>query len=89
MREQFFEKFLSQSFSENEYFLTADVGFKFLDALKKTFGNHFINVGIAEKNMLAIAAGLANEGKKVFCYSIGSIYDHRGLFNFKKRYFLS
>ncbi len=37
-----------------------------LDRFKKTYPNKFLDTGIAEQNMLGIAAGLASEGTKVF-----------------------
>ncbi len=37
-----------------------------LDRFKKTYPDKFLDVGIAEQNMLGIAAGLASEGTKVF-----------------------
>ncbi len=55
---------------ENVYFLTGDLGFNVVEKLQETFPKRFINVGVAEQNMIGIAAGLAMSGKKVYAYSI-------------------
>jgi transketolase len=52
--------------------LTADLGFGVLDDFRNELPNQFINVGVAEQNMIGIATGLALEGHSVFCYSIGN-----------------
>jgi transketolase len=54
----------------NIYLLTADLGWWVLDTLLRDLPEQCINVGIAEQNMIGIAAWLALEWKKVFCYSI-------------------
>ena len=38
-----------------------------LDKFKAAYPDHFMNVGIAEQNMIGIAAGLSDEGYKVIC----------------------
>lgn len=43
-------------------------GRPFID-IKKSFPERFVQVGIAEQNMLAVASGLALTGKKVLTYS--------------------
>ncbi len=55
---------------ESIYLLTADLGFSVLEPFAQAFPKRFINVGIAEQNMIGIAAGLSLMGKKVFVYSI-------------------
>jgi transketolase len=52
------------------YILTADLGFNALEPFKDEFPDRFINVGVAEANMIGIATGLAMMGKKVCVYSI-------------------
>lgn len=52
------------------YFLTGDLGYNVLEEMEAEFPKRFANVGVAEQNMIGIAAGLALNGKKVFVYSI-------------------
>jgi transketolase len=55
---------------KNVFLLTADLGFSVLEDFQKKFPKRFFNVGVAEQNMMGIAAGLALSGKTVFVYSI-------------------
>ncbi len=50
--------------------ITGDLGFVFFDKYREHFPSQFLNVGIAEQNMIGIATGLAMEGRIVFTYSI-------------------
>jgi transketolase len=52
--------------------LTADLGYKALDPFTERFPAQFLNVGVAEQNMIGIAAGLALSGHQVVCYSIAN-----------------
>jgi len=52
------------------FFLTGDFGSPVIDKIKADFPDRFINVGIAEQNLINISAGLALEGFKVFAYAI-------------------
>ena len=56
------------------YFLSADMGAPTLDILREDFPDRFINVGIAEQNLINVASGLAQEGCKVFTYAIAPFY---------------
>jgi transketolase len=50
--------------------ISADLGNSSgLDRFKKTYPDQFLNVGIAEQNMIGVAAGLAKEGFNVFATS--------------------
>jgi transketolase len=55
---------------KNLYLLTGDIGFSLLEDFANKFPERFINCGIAEQNMIGVAAGLALNGKKVYVYSI-------------------
>lgn len=55
---------------EKVFVLSADFGAPTLDRIRQDFPERFINVGIAEQNLIAVAAGLALEGHKVVCYAI-------------------
>ncbi len=51
-------------------FLTGDLGHALEKEFKINLPRQYYNVGIAEQNMIGMAAGLALAGKKVFAYSI-------------------
>jgi transketolase len=71
MRDAFFDQVYNIAKSDpNVVFLTADMGAMSLERFKQDLSRQFINVGIAEQNMVSIAAGLTLGGKKVFIYSI-------------------
>lgn len=55
---------------ENIFFLSADMGAPVLDRLRAEFPDRFINVGIAEQNLVSVAAGLALEGFTVYAYGL-------------------
>lgn len=52
--------------------LTGDLGFTVFETFRDRYPRQFINVGVAEGNMMSIAAGLALTGKIVFAYSIAT-----------------
>jgi transketolase len=52
--------------------LTADLGFGVFDSYRERFPQQFINVGVAEQNMIGVATGLALEGHTVYTYSIAN-----------------
>ncbi len=54
----------------NIYLLTGDLGFTVFEEFARSFPNQYINCGVAEQNMMGVAAGLSLSGKKVFVYSI-------------------
>src|SRR5260370_29105354 len=50
--------------------LTSDLGYKIFDAFAGEFPGRLLNVGVAEGNMIGVAAGLALGGMRPFTYSI-------------------
>lgn len=50
--------------------LTGDLGFTVFEDFRSRFPRQFLNCGVAEQNMIAVAAGLAMSGHRVFVYSI-------------------
>ncbi|WP_431821057.1 transketolase family protein [Burkholderia sp. F1] len=58
--------------------MSADLGNSSgLDRFKKTYPEQFLNVGIAEQNMIGVAAGLAKEGYNVFATSFAPFISMR------------
>jgi transketolase len=55
---------------EDLIFLSGDLGYMALEEVQKALGSRFINVGVAEQNMISMAAGLAAQGFTPFVYSI-------------------
>lgn len=51
-------------------FLTGDLGYSALEPLQAAAGDRFINAGVAEQNMVSVAAGLARTGLRPWAYSI-------------------
>jgi transketolase len=54
------------------WLLTGDLGYSVLEPFAAKFPGRYVNVGVAEQNMVGVAAGLALTGKKVFTYSIAN-----------------
>lgn len=52
--------------------ICGDVGYSVLEVFSSQFPDRFLNTGIAEQNMMGVAAGLAQTGRMVFAYSIAN-----------------
>lgn len=71
MRDAFLECiFESMAKDDLIFFISADFGSPVLDKIRTNFPDRFINVGIAEQNLINVSVGLALEGYKVFAYAI-------------------
>ncbi|MBR6034095.1 MAG: transketolase [Clostridia bacterium] len=73
MRNSFVKKLVEIAKDREDIILiTGDLGYNALDLFIENFPDRFINAGIAEQNMMGVAAGMAKEGKTVVVYSIGN-----------------
>jgi transketolase len=71
MRKEFAEAIISLSKANDKIILlTGDLGYMALEGVRACLGERFINAGVAEQNMVTVAAGLAYEGFIPFIYSI-------------------
>lgn len=64
---------------KNSYVITADLGRSSgLNRIMEHYSDQFINVGIAEQNMIGVAAGIALEGNIVFATTFATFLTMRG-----------
>lgn len=71
MRDVFWNEIYLRAESDRDIvILSADFAAPSLDKFRLNLPAQFINLGIAEQNMILLASGMALEGKKVFCYAI-------------------
>lgn len=71
MRDVFLEQIWKKmADDQNIFFVSADFGSPILDKIRADFPDRFVNVGIAEQNLINVTAGLALEGYTVFAYAI-------------------
>jgi transketolase len=62
---------------ERIFTLTADLGVHLFDDLAERAPGRFLNIGIAEQNLVGVAAGLAYAGKTAVAYSIAPFVTSR------------
>ena len=78
MRDAFIENVCARMYEQEDiFFLSADMGAPALDKLRETFRDRFVNVGIAEQNLVNVATGLALEGFTVYAYAIACFLSMR------------
>lgn len=71
MRDTFLESvYQLMQKDKNIFFVSADFGSPVLDKIRSNCPGQFLNVGIAEQNLINVSAGLALEGNIVFAYAI-------------------
>jgi len=80
MRDAFFDAVYDLA-AENPdvYFLSVDHGAFSLERFQRDFPDRYINIGIAEQNMIGVSAGLSLSGKIVFGYGIAPFVSLRVL----------
>lgn len=79
MRTALIDALLEIAVSDPKVFLlTADLGFTVVERFAKQHPDRFLNVGVAEANMIGIATGLAARGFTPYCYSIATFASMRG-----------
>jgi transketolase len=76
-----FSNLIGRIAAENDdvVFITGDLGYNALENLADIMGDRFINAGVAEQNMVGMAAGMAYRGFRVICYSIAPFVVYRCL----------
>lgn len=73
MRNHFIKKLTEKAKTNKKIFLiVGDLGYNVVEEFAEKFPDRFLNIGIAEQNMMGVAAGLASEGMHVFVYSIAN-----------------
>jgi transketolase len=70
MRDAFRQAMIALSAQKRFVFMTGDLGFMALEELQEALGQRFINAGVAEQNMVSVAAGTASGGEQCWTYSI-------------------
>jgi transketolase len=78
MRESLIRHLLEKMHADSRIvLLTGDHGYAIFDPIKNTFPTRFINCGVAEQNMIGVAAGLSKMGFIPFAYGLSSFVPTR------------
>ena len=73
MRNAFIDELIELAkVNQNIVLMVGDLGFSVVEPFQEQFPDRFFNAGVAEQNMMSMAAGLASEGCHVFVYSIAN-----------------
>lgn len=73
MRTSFISQLVEEARKNDRIFLVVgDLGYNVVEKFAQEFPDRFLNAGIAEQNMIGVAAGLAMQGYIVYVYSIGN-----------------
>ena len=78
MRSAYLETLYDLAFTDkNVYAIISDNGAIVYDKYRNDLPKQYINAGISEANMVAMAAGMARRGKIPFAYTIGAFLAYR------------
>lgn len=78
MRQAFVSALMKQARTQPRIvLLTGDLGFRVLEPFAQEFPDRYINVGVAESNLVTMAAGLAADGYIPVVYSIATFMSMR------------
>jgi len=78
MRKQIIDAIYNQmEVDERIFFLIGDMGINLVEKIEQKFPKRFVNVGIAEQNLISVSAGLANAGFRPIAYTISNFLIHR------------
>lgn len=78
MRNDFIDELCAAAATdERVLLLTADLGFSVVEGFAERFPDRFVNVGVAEQNLIGVATGLARDGYVPFVYSIATFASMR------------
>lgn len=73
MRNAFIDELVAAAENnDNIALVVGDLGYGVIEPFARRFPKRFFNAGVAEQNMMGLAAGLASEGFHVFAYSIAN-----------------
>lgn len=73
MRNRFIDELIKAAeINEKIVLVVGDLGYGVVEPFAEKFPHRFFNAGVAEQNMVGLAAGLASEGYHVFVYSIAN-----------------
>ena len=73
MREDFSNALVRLALTDSKVLLlTGDHGYSLFDEFRKICPDQYINAGIAEQNMVGMAAGLARVGFRPFVYGLAA-----------------
>ncbi len=78
IRDSFFDALYDIASKDSDVILlVSDMGAFSLEKFRRDLSDQYVNVGIAEQNLINIATGLALDGKKVFVYAIAPFVTQR------------